>query len=67
MENTQRPQAMYFKDVLKRLKISRTTFYSHYADKIPVTKDASGYRNIYLVKDVEKLEAEIYPLEIVNA
>ena len=67
METTERPQAMYFKDVLKRLQISRTTFYSHYADRIAVTKDASGYRNIYLVKDVEKLEAEIHPLEIVKS
>ena len=65
--NEAKPQGMYLKDLLKRLGISRTTFYTHYADKIKVTKDLSGYRNIYLLEDIVKLEESIKPIEIVRS
>lgn len=67
MKTTEKQKGMYLKDVLKRLGISRTTFYTHYASEIQVHKDPSGYRNIYLLEDIEKLEKKIQPIEIVKS
>lgn len=58
-ETKQKPKGMYLKSLLERLGCGRTKFYTQYASLIPVHKDASGYKNIYLLEDIEKLEKHI--------
>lgn len=65
----EKPKGIYLSALLKRLGCSRTHFYTHYRDLIPVTKDSVGYRNIYLLEDVKKLEKIISdnnPIEVVK-
>lgn len=59
MENTKQLEGMYLKDALSFLGIGRTTFYTHHLKNLTVTKDASGYRNIFLKVEIEALKKKL--------
>lgn len=68
MSNTQKPEAMYLKDALAYLGISRTTFYTHYMESVTKKKDANGYRHIFLKSELDAIKEKITAgTEIVKA
>jgi ACT domain-containing protein len=68
MENTEKKQGMYLKDALKFLGISRTTFYTYHFNNLTVTKDSSGYRNIFLKEEIDAIKEKLNSgIEIVKS
>lgn len=59
MEKIEKKQGMYLKDALKFLGISRTTFYTYHFKKLTVTKDSSGYRNIFLKEEIDAIKEKM--------
>ena len=63
-DTKEKKSKMFLKAVLRRLGCSRTHFYTHYAGRLTLEKDKSGYKNIYLTEEVEALAKELQLDEI---